>query len=79
MILPEWARFLLYVTVAVLPVWIDFFVKSTDYSLRGLMMPILSSLLTAATVALARSKSPEHETPIPTPTPTPPADQLRND
>jgi len=57
MIIPEFIRLLLYIAVAVLPVWIDFFTKSTDYSLRGLMMPILSSILTAATVTLARTKS----------------------
>lgn len=57
MIIPEWSRLMLYIGVAVLPVWIDFFTKSTDYSLRGLAMPTLSSLLTAATVALARTRS----------------------
>lgn len=62
MILPEWFRLLLYIAVAVFPVWIDFFTKSTDYSLRGLAMPTLSSLLTAATVALARTRS-KNETP----------------
>lgn len=57
MTLPEWFRLLLYIAIGVLPVWIDFFTKSTDYSLRGLAMPVLSSLLTACTVALARTKS----------------------
>lgn len=57
MIIPGIARLGLYIIVAICPVWIDFFTKSTDYSLRGLMMPFLSSVLTAATVALARTKS----------------------
>lgn len=57
MILPEWSRLLLYVAIAVLPIWIDFFTKSTDYSLRGLAMPALSTLLTACTIILARTKS----------------------
>lgn len=57
MILPEWVRLLCYIAIAVLPVWIDFFTKSTDYTLRGLAMPTLSSLLTAFTVILARTKS----------------------
>lgn len=67
MMLPETCRLLLYISVAVLPVWIDFFVKSTDYSLRGLMMPVLSSLLTAATVTLARTKSPSEPNSTPSP------------
>jgi hypothetical protein len=57
MTIPDIARLFLYIAVAVIPAWIDFFTKSTDYTLRGLMMPILSSLLTAATVTLARTKS----------------------
>lgn len=57
MTLPEWSRLGLYVVVGVCPVWIDFFTKSTDYSLRGLAMPTLSSILTAATVMLARTRS----------------------
>ena len=61
MIIPDIARLGLYIVVAVCPVWIDFFTKSTDYTLRGLMMPVLSSILTAATVTLARTKSREPE------------------
>lgn len=57
MIISEWTRLVLYILMGVLPVWIDFFTKSTDYSLRGLAMPILSSLLTAVTVTLARTHS----------------------
>lgn len=49
----KWLRLSLYVAIAVLPIWIDFFKISTDYSFRGLMMPILSSLLAAATVTRA--------------------------
>lgn len=61
--IPEWFRLTLYVMVAVLPVWIDFFTKSTDYSFRGLMMPALGSMLTACTVILARTKSIESQPP----------------
>lgn len=50
---PAYVKLLLYIAIAVLPIWIDFFKVSTDYSFRGLMMPILSSLLTAATIARA--------------------------
>ena len=52
-----WARLTLYISMVVVPIWIDFFKLSTDYSLRGLMMPILSSLLAAITVTLARTTS----------------------
>lgn len=61
MIIPNWTRLLLYIGMAVLPVWIEFFTKSTDYTLRGLAMPALSSALAAITVTLARTtaKTPE--------------------
>lgn len=55
--IPSWGRLLLYIVMSMLPIWIDFFKLSTDYSLRGLMMPILSSLLAAVTVTLARTTS----------------------
>lgn len=66
MIVPDFVRLGLYIAIAVLPVWIDFFTKSTDYTLRGLAMPTLSSLLTAATVILARTKSKNETTSLPT-------------
>jgi hypothetical protein len=62
MIVPDWLRLVLYCTMSVLPVWIDFFTKSTDYSLRGLAMPTLSSLLAAVTVTLARTRG-SHDNP----------------
>lgn len=57
MIIPDWARLLLYIGMAVFPVWIDFFTKSTDYSLRGLAMPVLTSLNAAVVVTLAKTAS----------------------
>lgn len=65
--IPPWARLLLYMAMVALPVWIDFFKLSTDYSLRGLAMPVLSSLLAMVTVALARTTS------------TGPADEPKNE
>lgn len=62
-------RLLLYIAVGIIPVWIDFFTKSTDYTLRGLMMPTLSSLLIACTVTLARTRSSEIDPEQTTPTP----------
>lgn len=55
MTFPPWARLILYIAMAILPVWIDFFKISTDYSLRGLAMPILTSINAAVIVALART------------------------
>lgn len=55
MTLSPWARLVLYICMAILPVWIDFFKISTDYSLRGLAMPILTSINAAVIVALART------------------------
>lgn len=65
MIVPDWVRLLLYISVGVCPVWQDFFTKSTDYSLRGLMMPLISTVMVASVVVLARTKSqtPEIEPP----------------
>lgn len=65
------ARLSLYIAMSMLPIWIDFFKLSTDYSLRGLMMPILSSVLAGVTVTLARTKSPEDPAPQPPAPPTP--------
>lgn len=48
-------RLLLYICMGVFPVWQDFFTKSTDYTLRGLAMPILSSLTAAVTIILAKT------------------------
>lgn len=43
--------------MAVVPIWIDFFKLSTDFSFRGLMIPILSSIGAGVTIALARTKA----------------------
>lgn len=51
----EGVRLALYIAMAMLPIWIDFFTKSTDYTLRGLMMPILSSINAAVIVTLAKT------------------------
>lgn len=64
MTLPAWARLILYIAMAILPVWIDFFKISTDYSLRGLAMPILTSINAAVIVTLART-APKEEQPQP--------------
>lgn len=53
--LSQRTRLMLYIAMAILPVWIDFFKISTDYSLRGLAMPILASINAAVIVALART------------------------
>lgn len=66
MIVPDWMRLVFYIVVIIVPIWQDFFTKSTDYSLRGLAMPTLASVGAAAAVILARTKS-KNETPT-TPT-----------
>lgn len=63
MIVPIGFRLAMYILVGILPVWIEFFTKSADYSLRGLAMPALSSLLTGCTIVLARTRSKEPEQP----------------
>ncbi len=50
-------RLALYVAVVVLPIWQEFFTKSADFSLRGLAMPIISSLSAAAAVTLAKTSA----------------------
>lgn len=57
MIISERARLLLYILMAIFPIWLDFFKLSTDYSFRGLAMPILASLNAAVVVALAKTSS----------------------
>lgn len=57
MIISERVRLFLYILMAIFPIWIDFFKLSTDYSLRGLAMPILSSLNAAVVVALAKTSA----------------------
>lgn len=63
MILPEWFRLCLYVFIAVIPMWLDWVLNKWDLSVRGLLIPILGSLLTGATVLLARTKSDESPPP----------------
>lgn len=55
------ARLWLYIAMAMLPVWVDFFKLSTDYSPRGLAIPFLSSILAGVTVTLARTNSAQQD------------------
>lgn len=57
MIISDRMRLALYILMAIFPIWIDFFKLSTDYSFRGLAMPILTSLNAAVVVALAKTSS----------------------
>ena len=52
------SRLLLLVAAGILPVWKGFFTTSTDYSLRGLAMPILDALGIAAVIIIARTRNP---------------------
>lgn len=61
-IVSDRTRLVLYITVGVLPIWQDFFTKSTDYSFRGLAMPIIASLAAAVTIALAKTSA-KHDAP----------------
>lgn len=73
MTLSNLSRLWLYIAMAILPVWIDFFKLSTDYTLRGLAMPILSSLNVAVIVALAKTSPPPGEAKDRPADPEPPA------
>ena len=57
MIVPSWFRLALYVAAAMLPIWADYFAKSADYSLRGLIMPALAAAYQAVLVVLARTRA----------------------
>lgn len=56
MIVNDWFRLILYIAAMVIPIWVKFFTTSTDYTLRGLAIPILESLGAAVVVMLARTK-----------------------
>lgn len=58
MIISQFARLWLYIGMSILPVWLDFFKLSTDYTLRGMAMPILTSLNAAIIVVLAKTSPP---------------------
>lgn len=68
MILSDATRLWLYVIMGVGPIWQDFFTKSLDFSFRGLMMPTISTIVTASAVILAktsaRKDSPEEPAPV---------------
>ena len=51
---PGW-RLFLYVMMSILPVWVDFFKNSQDFSFRGLMNPLLNSMYAAVVVTLAKT------------------------
>ncbi len=56
MIVNDWFRLFLYIAAMVIPIWTKFFTTSTDYTMRGLMIPALESVLAAVVVMLARTK-----------------------
>ena len=58
MIISPAARLTLLVLNGILPVWTAFFLTSTDYTFRGMMIPILSSASAAIAIVIARTKSP---------------------
>lgn len=62
MIISDGWRLLLYVLMGIFPVWQDFFTRSTDYTVRGLAMPILASASSAVAIALAKTST-KKETP----------------
>ena len=63
MIISDAWRLVLYILMGILPVWSDFVAKSSDYTLRGLAMPILASLSTAVAIALAKTST-KKDTPV---------------
>lgn len=77
MIISEPLRILFYVLVGICPVWIAWASTSWDTTPRGLLMPTLSSVLTACTIILARTKSKfMSEEPPPVQPPAPPNENL---
>ncbi len=83
---PVW-RLTLYILAGIFPIWSEFIATSSDYSLRGLLRPILASGSVAVVVMLARTKNPlvdgepvEVKTPPGEPlqvTETPPTDAIK--
>ncbi len=65
MIISDRSRLWLYITMGVTPIWQDFFIKSTDYSFRGLMMPIIGTISAAAAITLAKTSAKmDHPNPV---------------
>lgn len=58
MIVPPWFRLLLLVLAGIIPRWQLFFTTSTDYTLRGLAMPIVDSIGVACVIIIARTRNP---------------------
>lgn len=58
MIISPSSRLILLVLAGITPVWERFFNNSTDYSLRGLAIPILGSISVAVVIVIARTRNP---------------------
>lgn len=58
MIVPPWFRLLLLVLAGIIPRWQLFFTTSTDYTPRGLAMPIVDSIGVACVIIIARTRNP---------------------
>lgn len=58
MMISPFMRLLLLVLAGILPVWQRFFTTSTDYTLRGLAMPIIDSLGVGCVIVIARTRNP---------------------
>lgn len=59
MTVPPMLRLSLFVLAAMLPVWQEFVTTSQDFTLRGLLKPVIASLYAGAVVLLARTKNPD--------------------
>lgn len=59
MIVSPFFRLLLLVIAGIVPRWQAFFTTSTDYSVRGLCMPIIDSLGLACVIIIARTRNPQ--------------------
>jgi hypothetical protein len=58
MIIGPITRLLLYILAGIFPIWSEFVATSSDYSVRGLLRPILASGSVAVVVMLARTRNP---------------------
>jgi hypothetical protein len=58
MIIGPIPRLILYILAGICPIWSEFVAVSSDYSLRGLLRPILASVSVAVVVMLARTRNP---------------------
>lgn len=58
MIIGAIPRLLLYILAGIFPIWSEFVATSSDYTVRGLLRPILASGSVAVVVMLARTRNP---------------------